>query len=125
MFFRTLAVLAVLFLPTVFPANADAKSIHDFEAMPVVDQSAYIASFVDKMTSDVQAQNAALASQMHSFFYTQQSGKPMSEGLEKIGIELAALDRMAQEGRADLTKVQIEQVIVLVTKERFQPSSSR
>ena len=41
------------------------------------------------------------------------------EGIEKISVELAYLDAMAKQGKADLSKVQMEGVIVTVTTRKF------
>ncbi len=42
-----------------------------------------------------------------------QPGEPLSEGMEKLMIEPAAVEIQAEDGRADLSKVQLESVIVL------------
>jgi hypothetical protein len=41
--------------------TAQAMSLKDFNARPAADRSAYVADFIDKMTTDVRAKNPELA----------------------------------------------------------------
>jgi hypothetical protein len=111
-------VFPVLLLACV---PAMAKSVKDFEAMPSADQSAYMIAFVDKMTDDLGRDNPKLAQDIRDYFAHKQPGKPASEGIEKLFVELAVVERRAKEGKADLSKIQIESIILYVVKEKFPP----
>jgi hypothetical protein len=45
--------------------------------------------------------------------------------MERLTIELAAIEIQAKEGRADLSKIQLESVIVYLVKQKFQPSAAQ
>ena len=49
------------------------------------------------------------------------AGKPVSEGMEKLYVELTAAELQAKDGKADLSKIELESVIVWVVKQKFPP----
>jgi hypothetical protein len=115
------AVTAILSAILLTAAPASAKSVQDFEAMAPADQSVYVITFLEKMTSDLGQKNPKLAEDIKDYFVRKQPGKPFSEGLEKVSIELFAVDNMAKQGKADLSKIQIESIVVYVVKQKFPP----
>jgi hypothetical protein len=117
---RRAAIIAVALAAFSF-VPAQAKSVQDYEAMPSADQSDYMTTFLEKMTSDIGRQNPELAAHIKEFFVRKQPGKPLSEGVERVTVELMALDRKAQKGEVDLSKIQVEAVVVYVTKQQFPP----
>ena len=100
-----------------------AMSLKDFDAKPAADRSAYVADFIDKMTTDLRAKNPELAQSIRTWFAEKAAGKTLAEGMERLNVELAAVEIQAQQGKADLSKVQIESVIVWVVKQKFPPPS--
>jgi hypothetical protein len=116
---RSLAIFTLSVLLTA--QTSVAKSVKDFEAMSTPDQSAYLLSFLDKMTSDLARTNEKLAQDIRNYFFVKQGGKPLSEGMERVFVELTALERAEKAGKADLTKIQIETIIVYVVKQKFPP----
>ena len=100
-----------------------AMSLKDFNARPSGDRSAYVADFIDKMTTDLRAKNPELAQSIRTWFAVKAEGKPLSEGMERLNVELGAVEIQAKDGRADLSKVQLESVIVWVVKQKFPPPS--
>src|ERR1700692_2758357 len=108
-------VIAVLLLAV----SAQAISLKDFNAKPDKEQSAYVAGFIDKMTTDLRAKNPQLAQDIRNWFAVKAEGKPLSEGMERLFIELAATEIQAKEGKVDLSKIQLESVIVWVVKQKF------
>src|SRR5260370_34652251 len=71
------------------------------------------------MTADLGVKNPQLAQDIRDWFSRHQDGKPFSEGLERLYTELGALEILAQDGKVDLTKIQVEGGIVKVVKDRF------
>ena len=114
---------------------AQAVSLKDFDAKPGPEQSAYIVNFIDKMASDIGAKNPQLAAGIRDYFSRRQEGKPVSEGMERLFVELTAIDLRAKDGKADPSKIELESVIVWVVKPSrrgggaifsiFQPSTGR
>ena len=100
-----------------------AMSLKDFNARPAADRSAYVADFIDKMTTDLRAKNPELAQSIRTWFAEKPEGKTLSEGMERLNVELGAVEIQAKDGKADLSKVQLESVIVWVVKQKFPPPS--
>ena len=105
--------------------SAQAMSLKDFNAQPGKDQSAYIATFIDKMTTDLRAKNPELAQSIRTWFAQKRDGKPGSEGMERLFVELTALELQASAGKADLSKIQLEAVIVYLVKQKFPPPAAQ
>jgi hypothetical protein len=118
---KMLVAATILSAVVLLSAPASAKSVQDFEAMAPSDQSAYVIGFLEKMTYDLGQKNPKLAQDIKDYFVVKQQGKPFSEGLEKVSVELAAVENMAKQGKADLSKIQIESIIVYVVKQKFPP----
>jgi hypothetical protein len=101
--------------------TAQAMSLKDFNALPDREQSSYVATFIDKMTTDLRAKNPELAQNIRTWFARKRDDKPGSEGMERLFVELGALELQAKDGKADLSKIQLESVIVWVVKQKFPP----
>jgi hypothetical protein len=112
-----IAALTLSFL--MFPARA--MSLTEFEAKPTHDRATYVVDFVEKSTAGLYEKNPQMAQAIRNWFSKVQDGKPFSEGIEKLGVELTALDLLGKEGKADLSKIQVEGVIVKVIKDKFPP----
>jgi soluble cytochrome b562 len=115
----------VFSLTLFFVMSAQAMSLKDFNAKPAHDQSVYVVDFIEKMTADIGAKNPQLMQAIRDWFSHKQEGKPFSEGLEKLYTELGGLEIMARDGKVDLTKIQVEGVIVKVVKDKFPPQPSQ
>jgi hypothetical protein len=116
---RTLIAVIVL------AVCASATSLKDFNARPPAERSAFVASYIDKMTTDLRPKNEQLATEIRNWFAVKADGKPLSEGMEKLAIELGAVEIQAKDGRADLSKIQLESVIMWVVKQKFAPQSAQ
>jgi|CZKX01.1.fsa_nt_gi hypothetical protein len=119
MTFRTIAVAGLLALALIVPAQA--MSVKAFEAKPASEQGPIVTDFIEKMTADIGKTDPKLMQDIRDWFSRKRDGWPTSEGLEKLSAELIALDEVAKEGKADLTRIQIEGVIVKVVKDKFSP----
>jgi hypothetical protein len=115
---RTLLIAAVV---TLISCAAGATTLKDFEAKPKAEQAQAVTGFIDKMTNDLRAQNETLATDIRNWFAVKGEGRATSEGMERLYVELAAIERQAAAGKADLSKIQLEGVIVWIVKERFPP----
>ena len=105
--------------------SAQAMSLKDFNTKPTHDQSVYVVDFIEKMTADLGAKNPQLGQDIRDWFSRKQEGKPFSEGLERLYVELGALEILAHDGKVDLTKIQVEGVIVKVVKDKFPPPAQK
>jgi len=81
-----------LFLAFFVLMTAQAMSLKDFNTKPTHDQSVYVVDFIEKMTGDLGAKNPQLGQAIRDWFSRRQEGKPFSEGLERLYVELGALE---------------------------------
>src|ERR1035441_7289832 len=86
--------------------TAQAMSLKASNAKPAADRSAYVADFIDKMTTDLRAKNPELAQSIRTRFAEKPAGKTLSEGMEHLNVELGAVEIQAKDGKADRSKVQ-------------------
>jgi hypothetical protein len=100
-----------------------AMSLKEFDAKPGPEQSAYVVNFIDKMASDLGVKNPQLAAGIRDYFSHRMEGKPVSEGMDRLYVELTAVALQAKDGKADLSKIQLESVIVWVVKQKFPPAT--
>ena len=114
-----------LFLAFFVLMTAQAMSLKDFDTKPTHEQSVYVVDFIEKMTADLGAKNPQLAQDIRDWFSNKQVGKPFSAGLERLYVELGALESLSHDGKVDLTKIQVEGVIVKVVKDKFPPPSQK
>jgi alkylhydroperoxidase/carboxymuconolactone decarboxylase family protein YurZ len=114
-----IAALALVLL--AMPAAA--MSIKDFQAKPEKQRSAYVVDFIEKMTADIGTKNPKLMQDIRHYFYHETNGKVVAEGIDSLYAELAALYLLAKEGKVDLSKIQVEGVIVKIVKDKFPPPS--
>jgi hypothetical protein len=104
-------------------ASAGATSVADYNKMSPRAGSELLANFVDKMTTDIRAKNPDLAVKIRNWFSVKPAGKELPEGCERLAIELGGLEIAASRGKADLSKIQVESVIVYIVKEKFMPAA--
>ena len=112
---RLLLAFAIALIPM------QAMSLKDFNAKPGHDQAVYVVNFIEKMTADLGAKNPQLAQDIREWYSRKTAGKPISDGMERLYVELGAVEIQAKDGRADLSKIQIESVIVYLTRQKFPP----
>lgn len=115
---KALALLALL-----IAAPTAAVTIKDFNAKAPHDQAVYVTDFIEKMTADIYPKNPQLALNIRDYFARKAEGKLTSDGMERLMVELAALEISAQDGKADLSKTELEAVIVWIVKQKFPPSA--
>jgi hypothetical protein len=117
-------VMRILMAVLALTVCAQATSLKEFNAKTKADQVSCITNFIDKMTTDLRAKDPELAQSIRDWYAVKQPGKPSSAGMERLYIELSVLDRQIADGRVDPEKVQLESVIVYVTKEKFMPPNA-
>ena len=115
---RFLIALAFALIPL------QAMSLKDFNAQEPRDQAVYVVNFIEKMTNDLGAKNPQLAQDIRDWFAKKPAGKPVSAGMERLYVELGAIELQAKDGKADLSKIQLEGVIVYLVKQKFSPPSA-
>lgn len=89
--------------------------------MSLHNRSEYVISFLEKMTYDIRQKNPALAKRIQDYFEVIPPREKSPEGLENVSAELGAVEDLASKGKADLSKIQIEAIIIDVVKQKFPP----
>jgi hypothetical protein len=64
------------------------------------------------------------SSQAIRHYFSETNGKPLPEGVETLYVEIGALENRAEAGRVDLSKVELESVVVWVVKRKFAPATA-
>jgi hypothetical protein len=98
---------------------AQAISLKDFNAKPDKDQAVYVVDTIEKISNRIAAHAPRLAQDIRDWYSRKPEGKPISAGMERLYVELAAVEIQAKDGRADLSKIQIEAVILHLVKQKF------
>jgi hypothetical protein len=114
-------VLITVIVLLISAGSARATTLQELNAKSDKEQAATVTNFIDKMTTDMAAKNPQLAQDIRNWFVVKPTGKPVSEGMEKLYVELTAIELQAKDGKADLSKIQLESVIVWVVKQKFPP----
>jgi hypothetical protein len=122
---RLMRLLIAVLALTICSQVSHATTFKEFSAKPGTEQDAFVADFIDKMTTDLRAKNPEMAVRIRQWFAVKQPGKPLSEGMERLGIELTRIELQVKAGRVDPAKVEVESVIVWVTKQKFQPQGAQ
>lgn len=114
----TIAFIAALVL---VPFSASAMSVREYETETKQQQADFVAREIDKIVSDVGKVNPVLSKVIHDYFYVIPKGRPESPGLIAFGAELAAVENLAEKGKLDLDKVQIEGILLDIVKTDVLP----
>jgi soluble cytochrome b562 len=115
-------IIALALVLCAVPAHA--MSVQEWRAEPEAQQSAYVVDYIEKMTADIGTSNPDMSQAIRNYFSETTNGKPFSEGIETLYVEIGALENRAEAGRVDLSKVELESVIVWVVKRKFAPATA-
>ena len=120
-------MIAVAFISAFagITATTDATSISEYEKMSSSARDEVVVNFIDKMTTDIRAKNPDLAVKIRNWFAVKPEGLPFPEGFERLAVELGALQMAAKDGKADLSKIQVESVIVYLVKQKFMQAAAQ
>jgi hypothetical protein len=98
------------------PSSAWALSVRDYENAPKAEQADKVVNAIDKIVADVARVNPDLSRAIHDYFYVIPKGQPESPGLIAFEGDLLAVERAADQGKADRDKMQIEGILLGVVK---------
>jgi hypothetical protein len=120
-FYSPMRFLVAAFALVLISAPAQATSVKEFDAMSSKEQSTLVVDFIIKMSDDIREKNPELGKKILDYFTRTPEGKSYPEGLERVYVELTAVELRARQGKADLSKIQVESIIVWVVKQKFPP----
>ncbi len=112
-FLRIFSLLAVALL---LSAHGFALSVRQYENKTKAQGAEAVASAIDKIVDDVAKVNPALSKSIHDYFYVIPAGQAESPGLIAFGAELVAVENLADKGKLDLDKVQVEGILLDLVK---------
>jgi hypothetical protein len=110
----TIAFIPVFMLMASF--SAYALSVNQYESETKEQRADFVAGEIDKIVADVAKTNPALSKAIHDYFYVIPEGQPESPGLIAFGAELVVVHNLAEKGKLDLDKVQIEGILLEIIK---------
>ena len=83
---------------------AYAVSVADWNGRPEQERASIISSYIDKATAAIAIKNPALAQTMRAWFTERPAGESVSEGVQKLGLEIGHIDDQEKQGIIDLSK---------------------
>lgn len=100
--------------------HARATTLQEFRAKSDKDQASLVSDYILKMRTDIATKDPELARAIWAYFSDKPDGKPIPLGFEDLLREELKVDALAKQGKADLSKIQIEGMIVYVVKQHFK-----
>jgi hypothetical protein len=108
------ALVIAGFLLTPMPASA--LSVRAYENATKSERADKVAAAIDKIIADVARVNPDLSKAIHDYFYVTPAGQSQAPGVIAFGAELLAVEKMADNGKLDRDKVQIEGILLDIVK---------
>ena len=108
----------------ILASPATALSIKEFNAKPPAEQG--VPQLIrQRMSADLGRIRPVLTNQIRQYFYHRTpGGEVVSEGLDALYAELTAIELRARAGKADLSKIEIESVVVWVVNRSSRPTGN-
>ena len=97
-----------------------ATSLQDFQAKSPTAQGEFLSNYVDTLATAAQEKNPQLGRAIVEYFTKAPHEKELPPGIADLMVQVMAVDRLAKEGKADLSKIQIESMILYVVKQHFK-----
>lgn len=112
------ALLSLLFAG--FATLAQATTLREFRAQTPAAQGRFVADYVNVLATKVQAQDPKLGRAIVQYFADAPSGETTPPGIGDFMVQVFAAERLAKEGKADLSKIQVESMIAYVVRQHFK-----
>ena len=100
-----------------------AMSVRAFDALSGPAQGKFVADYVLNVKMGLAQTNPAFAQSVWDYFVKDVPGKTTSQGLEDMLVQELVIDKLAKQGKADPSKIEIESVINYVIKQHFTTNS--
>lgn len=111
--------LSILALLVALPAQG-AISLKDWEKKSNADQLSYLGFCVVGLAAEVAKTDPALAFKIKNWYSEKPAGHNYSDGMNALLARILQLEDQAKEGKADLSKFQVEDIVYSVTAEKFK-----
>lgn len=108
--------IALIAVFALLPFPAAALSVRQYESKTQEQRVDFLSSAIAKIVADVATVNPALSKSIYDYFHVIPQGHPESPGLIAFAGELLAVENMADKGKVDLDKVQIEGILLDIVK---------
>ena len=103
-----------------FASIAHATTLQEFQAKSPEAQGQVVSSFVSALADKQMAQNPQLGRAIVAYFAHSPNDHEPPPGVADLMVQVLAADRLAKQGKADLSKIQVEAMIVYVVREHFK-----
>ena len=124
---RTSLVTAFLAAVTLLmPFQASALSVRQYESATKQQRAEAVVNAIERIVADVAKVNPSLSKAIHDYFYVTPQGQPAAPGVTAFEGDLAAIEDLADRGKLDLDKVQIEGILLgVIKRDVMQKQSSK
>jgi hypothetical protein len=112
--------LSILVLLVVALPAHGAISLKDWQQKSGEDQTYYLGACVVSLTADVAKTDPALALKIKNYYSEKVPGHKYPEGTTVLFTRIIQLEQQAKEGKADLSKIEVEDIVYSVTAEKFK-----
>lgn len=100
--------------------SAQTLSVKDWDKKSDTDQLNYLGLCVAGLTADVAKTDPALAQKIKSWYSDKRPGQTYTDGTSALLTRLFQLVKEGKEGKADLSRIEVEDVVYRVTAEKFK-----
>jgi hypothetical protein len=119
---RTFLATAFLAVATLaIPFQAQAISVRQYESETNKQKATDQTEAIYKIMADVAKVNPALSQAIHDYFFVTPPGQPDPSGYIAFEYDLDDVETLADQGNADLDKVQIEGLLLGIVKRDVVP----
>jgi hypothetical protein len=118
---RPIRVAAMSLALVLMSSDASALSVRKFDNATREQQTEILVQAVHKIVADVSPVNPKLADGIRDYFEVTPSGKSGPPGMIAFVGELGAVENLAEKGKMDLDKVQIEGILLDIVKTDVMP----
>jgi hypothetical protein len=123
---RTCLMTALLAVATlVMPVQASAMSVRQYDSEPKEQRVIDARKAIFKIIDDVAKVNPALSQAIHDYFVVIPPGQPASPGVLAFEGGVGAAENLADQGKLDLDKVQIEGILLDAVKTDVMPKFAK
>jgi hypothetical protein len=112
---KLLSILALL-----VALSAHALSVKDWEKKSVDDRADYLGTCIVNLTAEISKTDRPLAVKIREWYTVKPPGKTSTDGIYAVFDRLMQLMQQEKDGQADLSKIEVEDVVYSITAAQFK-----
>jgi hypothetical protein len=112
---KLLSILALL-----VALSAHALSVKDWEKKSAADRSDYLAICIVNLSAEIAKTDRPLAVKIREWYSVKPFGKTYTDGSYAVFTRLVQLEKQEKDGQADLSKIEVEDIVYSITAAQFK-----